>query len=219
MTIPEALEDALAQGFCQIGQIAVLQKDARFFLCHLDDREKVACGDFSDLTRHESPGDAIEISRFAPDGHFRFTKAELSLQAGWLFELQNIAELRETLDNFYPAAFGLWLAEKENRLHVQSLRDKLARQTGMYRHAGKVTDAGAQDLVQEICGPANQCVKKILWQIDAETPLVASEASRFPGIVDGKSEPEAIPILCQEACNYFVSQCRVKAKEEFEAKE
>ncbi len=217
MKLTDALRDALAQGFSQIGQIAVLQKNDGYLLCHLDEREKVADGDFSDLTRHENPADAIEISRFAPDGHYRFTKGELSLKSGWYFQVLTPAELRDTLDNFYPAAFGLWLAKKENRLHVQNLREKLGRQSGMYRHARKVSDAGAQDLVREICGPANQCVKKILWQLDDETPLDDSEASRFPGIVGGKSEPDAIPLVCQEACNYFVSQCRAKAKAEFEA--
>lgn len=216
MTIPDALSAALTNGFSQIGQIALFQKDDRFFLCHLDDREKVTRADFSELTRHVEPGDGIELSRFAADGHFRFTKAELSLKSGWLFELTSIDEVRETLDNFYPAALGLWLAEKENRIHVQNLRDKLGRQTGMYRHAGKISDVGAQELVQEICGPANQCVKKILWQIDAKTPLKDSEASQFSGIVNERSEPEAMPILCQEACNYFVSRCCAKARDEFE---
>lgn len=216
MNITDALKDALLKGFSQIGQIAILSKNEGYFLCHLNDRKKVAAGDFSGLSRHVRPENAIEISRFAPDGHFRFTKAELSLKSGWYFELPDAAALRETLDHFYPAAIGIWLAEKENRLHVQNLRDKLNRQTGMYRNAKKISHSGAQNVVREVCGPSNQCVKKILWQIDTETPLDESEASRFSGMVAGKTEPEAIPILCQEACNYFVAKCREKAKEELE---
>ena len=37
---------------------------------------------------------------------------------------------------------------------------------------------GAQKLVQEVCGPAHRCAKKILWQLDLQTPLDDSEASR-----------------------------------------
>ncbi|MGE9269036.1 MAG: DR2241 family protein [Verrucomicrobiales bacterium] len=215
--ILDALQSALAQGFRQIGQIAIHSRDGAFLLCHLADREQVARGDFSGLTRYDKPTEAIELSRYAADGHFRFTKGEVSLKSAWYFELPDLASLRETLDHFYPAALGLWLARQEGRLRVQHLRDKLARQTGMYRHAGKISDAGAQELVRETCGPANQCAKKILWQLDAETPLDDNEASRFSGILDGQSEPSANPLLCQEACNHFVAQCRLKTKEEFEA--
>jgi sirohydrochlorin cobaltochelatase len=101
---------------------------------------------------------------------------------------------------------------------VQTLRDKLNRQTGMYRFARSISNEGAQKLVQRVCGPAHQCAKKILWQIDADTPLEESEASRFNGIGSGLAEPHAIPLLCREACNHFVAECRKESKKEFEAK-
>lgn len=217
MTLTDSLAAALDQGLRQIGQIAILPGDSGYRLCHLDDAEKVTRGDFSSLGRHTDPAAAIELGLYAADGHYRFTKGEISLQSGWLFELESVAEVRETLDHFYPAALGLWTAWKNGTLHVQTLREKLDRQTGMYRHAGKISDAGAQQVIRETCGPSKQCSKKILWPIDPATPLEDSEASRFDGILGGKTEPEAMPLLCQEACNHFVSQCRKKAKEEFEA--
>ena len=219
MSLTQTLTQALDDGLNQIGQIAILRDEKSITLCHLDDLEKVKSGNTGDLIRHTNPADAVELSLYAADGHYRFTKGELSLRSGWLFQLNSVAELRDTLDHFYPASLGLWAAEKEGRLHIQNLRDKLDRQSGMYRHAGKITDKGAHEVIRETCGPANQCVKKILWQLDDHTPLEENEATTFPGILHGKTQPQAIPLLCQEACNHLVAQCRKKAKAEFEAKE
>jgi sirohydrochlorin cobaltochelatase len=132
--------------------------------------------------------------------------------------LRSAEELRLALDQFYPACVGLFLAQQGGTLEVEMLRDKLNRQTGMYRFARSISDAGAQKLVQEVCGPAHQCAKKILWKLDAQTPLEDSEASRFNGIPGNVPESKAIPLLCREACNHFVAECRKAAKAEFEAK-
>lgn len=205
----KSLENALARGVNQIGQIRILQNPYR--LHHLDD------SDLDSLEVHTNPADAREISLYGPDGHYRFTKGELSLKQGWIFHLNSLDEVRQTLDNFYPASLGLWNALENNTLRVQNLRDKLNRQTGMYRHARNVSNEGAQELIQCLCGPANQCVKKILWQIDSDTPLADSEASRFNGVIGSTSPDQAIPLVCQEACNFFVSEARKKSKAEFES--
>ena len=83
----------------------------------------------------------------------------------------------------------------------------------MYRYAGSISDEGAQTLVKDLCGPGNNCVKKILWKLSDDTPLEDSEASRF----NGKFAEKAIPLMCQEACNFFVANCRKVAKKEFDA--
>lgn len=132
--------------------------------------------------------------------------------------LESAEDLRYALDQFYPAAVGLHLAAMAGTLEVENLRDKLNRQTGMYRFARSISDGGAQKLVQEVCGPAHQCAKKILWRLDAEIPLDDSEASRFNGIPGDTSENQAIPLLCREACNHFVAECRKAAKKEFDLK-
>ena len=41
-----------------------------------------------------------------------------------------------------------------------------------------------------------------------------SEASSYNGIPNGMSESEAIPLLCREACNHFVAECRKVSKSE-----
>ena len=210
MTPTEKLNAALAEGVDRIGQIRILQKPFR--LHHVDDQ------DLSILERHTDPRAAREIGLYSPEGDYRFTKGELSLRKGWLFELKDIAEVRRTLDYFYPASIGLWTAYEDGSIRIQNLRDKLGRQTGMYRHSANVSDAGAQDLVKSLCGPSNKCVKKILWKLDESTPLDDSEASRFDGILPDAEKSKTIPLVCQEACNFFVAQARKKSKEEFDAK-
>jgi len=212
MSLTQKLTEALAGGLTQIGQIKILADHvlAPFVLVHLDDEN----ADFSSLRTHSSPDKAREIGLYSSEGEYRFTKGELSLPGGWLLLLQSPEEVRQALDLFYPASLGLWAAWKNGTIRIQHLRNKLSRQTGLYRHAASVSDAGAQELIQSVCGPTNKCVKKILWQLDENTALDDSEASRFDGIVNGTP---AIPLLCQEACNYFVAQARTKSKEEFEA--
>ena len=218
LTPTQNLSRALDEGVNLIGQIRISQQSSPegtiYQLRHLDDEDK----DADLLEKHTNPRDAREIGLYGPDGHYRFTKGELSLKSGWLFELTSIEDLRLTLDHFYPTSVALWTATENGTIQVQNLRDKLNRQTGMYRHARNVSDQGAQELIKELCGPANQCVKKILWQIDQDTPLERSEASQFPGYLPEADPEKAIPLVCQEACNFFVASARKKSKAEFEAK-
>jgi sirohydrochlorin cobaltochelatase len=214
MSIAEHLAKAVAGGICQIGQVAILTgfSDAPYALCHIEDDSPR-----DSLEIYEGPQAARDLSTWAEDGHYRFTKGELSLKRGWLMRLQSAADLLTALEGFYPAAVGLWLADREGGLEIQHLRDKLDRQTGMYRFVRTLSDAGAQKLVREVCGPGNCCVKKILWQLDAATPLEDSEATRYEGIVGTLSRTKAIPLLCREACNHFVAEARKAAKEERQA--
>ncbi|MEP4079397.1 DR2241 family protein [Haloferula sp.] len=209
--IAQQLENVINDGIRQIGQVAILSdvQGSPFALCHLDDRES-----HDSLEVHRGPLPARDISTWAEDGHYRFTKGELSLKQGWLLLLSDIHELRQALDLLYPASLGLWLAEKSDQLDVENLRDKLNRQTGMYKFARNISDAGAQKLVREVCGPGNCCVKRILWSLDANTPLEDSEASRHNGILGDTDK--AIPLLCREACNHFVAETRKASKAEHE---
>ncbi|BCX46232.1 hypothetical protein HAHE_01400 [Haloferula helveola] len=210
--IAERLQQALDRGINRIGELIILRDvaDSAFALCHIDDKDRL-----DELEIHRGAGAARDLSTWAEDGHYRFTKGELSLKKGWMLLLTDLNELRQALDLFYPAALGVWIAQEDGTLEVQHLRDKLGRQTGMYKFAKGISDAGAQRLVREVCGPGNCCVKKILWQLDADTPLEDSEASRFDGTL---GEPaRSIPLLCREACNHFVAECRKASKAEFEA--
>ena len=214
------LRHLLRSGIHRIGELE-LQTDVYgypYLICHTADAELSTEPAFGGLEHHEGPADAREISTYSEDGSYRFTKGQVNLRKGWVMTLENEEDLRLALDQFYPACVGLFLAQQGGTLEIETLRDKLNRQTGMYRFARTISDAGAQKLVQKVCGPAHQCAKKILWRLDSETPLDDSEASRFNGVPGNLPEQEAIPLLCREACNHFVAECRKAAKAEFEAK-
>ena len=220
ISITQKLRNLLQSGVHRIGEIEIQTCDStfRYKLCHQTDTALSREPSLRGLEVHEGPADARDISTYAEDGTYRFTKGQTNLKRGWVMLLKNEEELRLALDQFYPACLGLFLAQQGGTLEIENLRDKLDRQTGMYKFARSISDAGAQKLVRQVCGPAHQCAKKILWKISTQTPLEHSEASRFTGIHGNLPESEAIPLLCREACNHFVAECRKEAKAEFEAK-
>lgn len=214
MSILQFLSDSLRKGVHRIGQIEIQTTDSinPIRLVHVDDSERTTLPDHGGLEIHRDPEAARDLSTFSEDGEYRFTKGQTNLRRGWLMELSSMDEVRRALDLFYPAALGLLIAQEKGQLEIEHLRDKLNRQTGMYRFARTISDAGAQQLVREVCGPAHQCAKRILWRLDATTSLEDSEASRYNGIPEELAESEAFPLLCREACNHFVAECRKVSK-------
>ncbi len=219
MKLSSELQQWLKSGVHRLGEIEMRSDVAGypFVICHAQDADKLGSSEFGGLTLHEGPSNARAISTHDEEGGYRFAKAQTNLKRGWVMVLRNEEELLQALDQFYPAAIGLAVAMRNGTLEVEQLRDKLTRQTGMYRFARNISDAGAQQLVREVCGPAHQCAKRILWQLNAATPLDDSEASRFNGIPGNVLENEAIPLLCREACNHFVAECRKVSKAESDA--
>lgn len=215
MKLSESLRSWLQSGVHRIGQIEIQTTDLddQFKLTHERDREQSLEMDYGGLEVHHGPAAAREIAMYGDDGSYRFAKGQMNLKRGWVMIVEGVEALLMALDQFYPASVGLQRARLDGTLEVQHLRDKLNRQTGMYRFARTISDAKAQKLIQELCGPNHQCARRILWQIDAETRLDDSEASRFNGILGDLPETEAIPLVCREACNHFVSECRRVAKE------
>lgn len=212
MSLSQELLQLVRSGRRHIGEIAITEKDGAFTLCHHLDVEL----DHGKLEAHDSPDAARDISTYSEDGEYRFAKAQVNLKRGWLLKLANEKQLLRALDLFYPAGVGIFVAHENGSLKVEHMRDKLNRQTGMYKFARNISDEGAQTLIKDLCGPAHQCARRILWQLDEETPLKDSEASRYNGVCSG-GEDEAIPLMCREACNHFVAQARKISKQEFEA--
>lgn len=214
------LKKLVQSGILQIGQIQI-QRDLcefTYLLHHMDDEDLATQPAFGGLDHHHGSGDSRDISTYAEDGEYRFTKGKTNLRRGWIMTLDDEQELLRALDQFYPGCTALFMKHKEGMLPIENLREKLGRQTGMYRYAGTISDKGAQKLIQKVCGPAHNCAKRILWKLDPETPLDDSEASRFNGIPGGATEAHAIPLICREACNHFVAECRKAAKAEFDDK-
>lgn len=220
MTQAQYLRHAVRSGIHRIGQIEIQENVCEFayLLSHEADADLSGQPAFGGLDHHHGPDAARDLGTHSEDGEYRFTKGQTNLRRGWVLTLDSEHDLRAALDLFYPACVGLWKAHTEGTLDVENLRDKLNRQTGMYRFARSISDDGAQTLVQRVCGPAHSCAKRILWKIDDTTPLADSEASRFNGIPADLPESRAIPLVCREACNHFVAECRKAAKAEFDAK-
>ena len=220
-SLAEHLKKLIREGVNQIGQIQIHRDYCEFeyALNHIEDEDLATQPAFGGLDHHHGPEMSRDLSTYAEDGEYRFTKGKINLRRGWVMTLDNEKDLLRALDQFYPACAALYIKHQEGILPIENLRDKLARQTGMYRYAGTISDDGAQKLIQKVCGPAHNCAKKILWKLDEQTPLDDSEASRFNGIPGNASENLAIPLLCREACNHFVAECRNAAKREFDTKQ
>ena len=174
---------------------------------------------FGGLEVHQGPAGARDISTYAEDGTYRFTKGQVNLKRGWVMTLADEEELRQALDQFYPACVGLFLAWQEGTLesreparqaqppdrHVSLRPDRSAmpvRRNSFRKSADPPTNARS--------GSFGRSTRKLRWRTARRAGSTAYPATY--------RSPEAIPLLCREACNHFVAECRKAAKAEFEAK-
>ena len=167
----------------------------------MEDAEKGELEIFTD------PHDAIEIARYDDIGKYRPLKTAPNLRHGWLLKLKSLHEASLALDFLYPAALGTAVAFARNKLKHVDLRETLARQTGMYAVAKKITDEQAESTVASTCNHKDGCLRHILWSISPGHP---TSLSRRGFEIQG-SENE-IPILCAEACNLLVAAGRKVVK-------
>jgi len=214
MSASQKLCLAVANGIHRIGEIEIEASASIdcFKLCHADDMARRDAADGDGLTMYRGPAAARELASYAEDGSYRFLKAQCNLRRGWLMVLESVEDLRLALDQFYPACVGLWLAQQAGTLEVEHLRGKLQRQSGMYQRVRALSDDALQALVPQTCSPAIPCARRLLWQLDATTPLLPNAASNYGGIPAGLVAAEAIPLLCREACNHFVAECLAATK-------
>lgn len=188
------LADALAAGFCRIGQVAIESSGADFTLRHVEDSGR------DSLELFEDPAEAAAIALYDDDGKYRPLKTAPNLRHGWILRVASIPDLRLALDGLYPAALGNWRAAIARRLSAVPLRETVNRQTGMYRITGKISEAQAAELRDQLCKPG--CLRRILWSIepDSAPPLpVELPANEFP-------------LLCAEACNLYIAAARKVVK-------
>jgi len=234
LTSSQKLLHAIANGVHRIGEIEIgivvsndrlelndqitkpttetSDSNQRFSLCHAADVALRDANGAPGLTTYAGPGAAREIAAYAEDGTYRFLHAQRNLRRGWLLCLDTVEDLRLALDQFYPACVGLWLAQQDASLEVEHLRDKLQRQSGMYQRVRSLSNEALQELVPLTCSSAVPCARHLLWQVDADTPLLPSAASHRRGLPDDVPAAAAIPLLCREACNHWVAECLAAAK-------
>ena len=217
--IEPALEIALTD--CRrIGQIAIQKlDDGVLALSHRDDETR------NDLKLLHSPEDAIEIARYDDAGNYRPLKTAPNLQHGWRLELTTLDALRRALDYFYPGRLAVFAAWKSGRLRTTPLRDTLDRQSGMYRVAAKISDEQIDCVVGDFCRSDGGCLRTILWKRDKQGTVASTKLppEKFDPAFDQVRAPTrsrstipatAIPLLCQEACNLLVAECRKVVKGE-----
>jgi sirohydrochlorin cobaltochelatase len=217
------------------GQILIQKRQAgRFVLSHRDD------GAADPFKIFRSVEDAIEIAKHDDAGNYRPLKTAPNLRHAWRLELETLEDLRRALDYFYPGRLAIFAAWKTDKLQTTPLRETLERQSGMYRVAAKISDSQINDLVAEFCRSNGGCLRTIFWKRDVEGAIASTKLpnEKFDPAYDqtqaptqvGTSRcdvrtaqragptnhdiPATIPLLCQEACNLLIAECRKVAKGE-----
>jgi sirohydrochlorin cobaltochelatase len=194
----------------RFGQLLIQRRaDGRFVVCHRDDESATG------LKLFQEPEGAIEIARYDDEGKYRSLKTAPNLRHGWRLEVADPGELRRALDYIYPGRLAALTVWTENQLGTMPLRDTLNRQSGMYRVAAKIPDEQIDELVANFCRSDTGCLRTILWRRDqggspASTKLATT---KFNPAHDQTGRAETIiPLLCQEACNLLVNECRKVVK-------
>lgn len=210
--MPDPIEQALDRALddpCRVGQILIRKTHKGFVLCHRDDKT------LDGLQVFQSPEDAIGIAKFDDAGNYRALKTAPTLRHGWRLEVVDLAGLRGALEYFYPGRLDMFAAWKENRLKTTPLRETLDRQSGMYRVAASISDEQIDDLVGGFCRSDGGCLRTILWRRDAtgRSPSTKLPPEKYDPACDQTARDKGtIPLLCQEACNLLVNECRKVVK-------
>jgi sirohydrochlorin cobaltochelatase len=226
-SIDKLLKSVLAPFY--FGQILIRKiTDGCFVVCHRDDQT------LDELPIFRSAEDAIEIAKYDDAGNYRPLKTAPNLRHGWRLELDTMEQLRRALDYFYPGRLAVFAAWKNGKLRTTPLRDTLDRQSGMYRVAAKISDSQIDNLVADFCRSNGGCLRTILWKRDADGTVSSTklpnekfdpaydqvEVSAQPGssasakATADRPTPATVPLLCQEACNLLIAECRKMVKGE-----
>jgi sirohydrochlorin cobaltochelatase len=232
MSVERRLESALTPPFL-VGQLSVRKTTADgFVLSNRDDEGR------EDLQIFRDSEDAIEIAKYDDAGQYRPLKTAPNLRRGWQLELATVEELQRALDYFYPGRLAVFAAWKSGRLKTTPLRETLDRQSGMYRVAANISDPQIDDLVASFCRSDGGCLRTILWKRDQKNAIASSKLpkQKFDPVSDqaarqietsrcdirtaqralpaSDSLPATVPLLCQEACNLLIAECRKVVKGE-----
>lgn len=222
-SIERALEAALSDR-CYLGQILIQKTSDGLVLSHREDEAR------KDLQTCRNAEEAVEIAKYDDAGNYRPLKTAPNLRHGWRLTPQTLEELKRALDYFYPSRLAVFAAWKTGQLHTTNLRDTLDRQSGMYRAAAKISDAQIDDVVGHFCRSDGGCLRTILWKRDAHGTVSSTKlpnekfdptfdqakaldrsgsSALAEATVDKTTQAIAtVPLLCQEACNLLVAECR-----------
>src|SRR5437667_11941725 len=212
----EEIFNGLAAPF-YFGQILVTKRDVSgFVLLHRDDAP------LDRLQTYLDAEEAVRIAKYDDAGNYRPLKTAPNLRHGWRLELATVEELRRALDYFYPSRLAVFAAWKSGYFKTTALRETLDRQSGMYRVATKISDPQINDLVADFCRSDRGCLRTILWKRDRNGVIASTKLpkEKFDPSVDQaavrpeSTTPATVPLLCQEACNLLIAECRKVVKDE-----
>jgi sirohydrochlorin cobaltochelatase len=225
--VERSLEPVLIPPFC-FGQLVVRKTTGGFVISHRDDAS------LDQLQTYRDAEDAVGIAKYNDAGNYRPLKTAPNLRHGWRMELATVEELRRALDYFYPGRLAVFAAWKSGYLKSTALRETLDRQSGMYRVAAKISDPQINNLVADFCRSDGGCLRTILWKRDRNGIIASTKLpnEKFDSVYDqvmatcsrrpagdaraSHSEAATVPLLCQEACNLLVAECRKVVKSESE---
>jgi sirohydrochlorin cobaltochelatase len=223
--VEQSLESVLTWPFC-FGQVVVRKTmTGGFVLTHRDEES------LDDLQTFRNAEDAIAIAKYDDAGHYRPLKTMPNMRHGWRLDLATLTGLKRALDYLYPGRLAVFEAWKSGQLTTTPLRETLNRQSGMYRVAAKISDAQIDDLVANFCRSDGGCLRTILWKRDQSGAVASTKlpndkfdpardnasARKAPRAIPTDPGPLAeVPLLCQEACNLLVAECRSVVKSESE---
>lgn len=147
----------------------------------------------SGLEVYDDPRAAREIARLTAGGEHRPLKSAPNLRRGWEIRARDARELAAAMNYLYPAGVVHWYLEREGSLEVTHYRQNAARQSGIYKRVQHLSDEGVRNAARACCAD-EVCLKRVLWDVDEDTPL---EMDRGSG-----------EIPCPEPCSVFVSFAR-----------
>jgi sirohydrochlorin cobaltochelatase len=196
----------------RIGELFIDRSDdGHFRLCHRDDIGR------DDLTIFDDANAAVEIARYDDAGNYRSLKTAPNLRHGWKLVLADRRAVALAVDFIYPGRAAAYNAWRKDAFRAAPFRETLARQSGMYRVAAKISDEQADTLIGNFCRSDRGCLRTILWSRDTAGTVASSllPATKFDPRFDqtGRGEP-AFPLLCQESCNLLVAAARGVVKGE-----
>jgi sirohydrochlorin cobaltochelatase len=203
--IEAALQAALVQGHCCFGEVAIRSITSGYQLTHRDDAGR------DGLRACNSADEALQIAKFSDAGEYRALKTAPNLAHGWALTVSTLDQLRRALDYLYPGRLEVFLAWQGGTLRTTPIRETLERQTGMYRTAARISEPELDNLVANFCRSDGGCLRTILWHRDAAGTAPSSQLppQKFDGEHDQTGRGErAVPLICQEACNLLVAECR-----------
>jgi len=173
----------------EFGQVLVrpLPPPGGYELRHLVDR------DAAGLEAYDDPRAARELARLTESGEHRPLKSSPNLRRGWVLRVADTQGLSVAMNYLYPAGVIHWYLYREGKLDITNYRENAARQSGIYKRVQHLSDEGVQNAARACCEDA-VCLKKTLWDVDAQNPLAMDR---------GEGE-----IPCPEPCSIFVSFAR-----------